>query len=109
VSQLVAELPQPTLVHRSIPCPWTRKGLVMRRLNERLADRELDLLDGIKAFDSRGWVHVLPDPDEPLVHLFAEGSSNGDTEELADELEREIEAIVQGEPAPARTVEKASS
>jgi mannose-1-phosphate guanylyltransferase/phosphomannomutase len=109
VSQLVAELPQQTLIHRSVPCPWTRKGLVMRLLNERLADRELDLLDGIKAFDSRGWVHVLPDPDEPLVHLYAEGSSNGDTEELADELEREIEAIVQGEAAPARTVEKASS
>ena len=68
------------------PCPWARKGLVMRLLNERLADRELDLLDGIKAFDERGWVQVLPDPDEPLVHVYAEAANGADSGELADEL-----------------------
>ena len=49
----------------------------MRVLNERFADRELDLLDGIKVFDERGWVQVLPDPDEPLIHLYAEGDDRG--------------------------------
>jgi mannose-1-phosphate guanylyltransferase / phosphomannomutase len=109
VSELVAELPVPSLVHRSLPCPWARKGLVMRLLNERLADRELDLLDGIKAFDERGWVQVLPDPDEPLVHVFAEAANGADSGELADELQRQIELIVQGDGVPARTGEKASS
>jgi mannose-1-phosphate guanylyltransferase/phosphomannomutase len=109
VSALVAELPVPSLVHRSLPCPWARKGLVMRLLNERLADRELDLLDGIKAFDDRGWVQVLPDPDEPLVHLYAEATNGADSGELADELQRQIELIVQGDGVPARTGEKASS
>ena len=37
LSELVAELPAPTLVHRQIPCPWGMKGLVMRVLNERFA------------------------------------------------------------------------
>ena len=109
LSELVAELPQPTLVHRTLPCPWARKGLVMRVLNERLADREVDLLDGIKAFDERGWVQVLPDPHEPLVHIYAEAANGADSGELADELERQIELIVQGDGAPARTGEKASS
>ena len=54
----------------------------MRMLNEQLATRTLDLMDGVKAYDERGWVQVLPDPDEPLVHLYAEGG----TEELSDEL-----------------------
>ena len=44
VSELVAELPRPTLVHRALPCPWGRKGLVMRLLNEQLATRRLDLI-----------------------------------------------------------------
>jgi mannose-1-phosphate guanylyltransferase / phosphomannomutase len=109
VSVLVAELPVPSLVHRSLPCPWARKGLVMRLLNERLADRELDLLDGIKAFDERGWVQVLPDPDEPLVHLYAEATNGADSGDLADELQRQIELIVQGDGVPARTGEEASS
>jgi mannose-1-phosphate guanylyltransferase/phosphomannomutase len=36
LSELVAELPQPTLVHRQVACPWNLKGLVMRVLTERL-------------------------------------------------------------------------
>ena len=83
LSELVAELPRPTLVHAALPCPWGRKGLVMRLLNEQLASRRLDLMDGVKAYDERGWVQVLPDPDEPLVHLYAEGATNELTEELA--------------------------
>jgi mannose-1-phosphate guanylyltransferase/phosphomannomutase len=109
VSELVGGLPAPTLVHRELPCPWARKGLVMRLLNERLADRELDLLDGLKATDGRGWVQVLPDPDEPVVHLFAEGRTEAETNQLADEVEQQIEAIVQGDGVAARTGEKASS
>jgi phosphomannomutase len=46
---------------------------------------------------------VLPDPDEPLVHIYAEGS----TQEVSAELEAELRALVDeimqaegaGEPA----------
>ena len=109
MSQLVADLPRPTLVHRELPCPWGRKGLVMRLLNEQLATRRLDLMDGVKAYDDRGWVQVLPDPDEPLVHLYAEGETEELTEELADEVAALVERIVQGDVAEQRTLEQASS
>ena len=75
LSELVAELPPSTRVHRQLACPWSKKGLVMRLLNEQLQGRTLDLLDGIKVFDDRGWAQVLPDPDEPIVHLYAEGDT----------------------------------
>jgi mannose-1-phosphate guanylyltransferase / phosphomannomutase len=109
VSELVAELPRPTLVHRALPCPWGRKGLVMRILNEQLSTRRLDLMDGVKAYDDRGWVQVLPDDDEPLVHLYAEGASEDLTAELASELTVLVEAIVQGDGIEQRTLEQASS
>ena len=76
LSELVAELPVPTLVHETLPCPWSMKGTVMRVVTEQLKDRDLDLTDGIKVSDERGWVQVLPDPDEPLVHVFAEGETS---------------------------------
>src|SRR5213079_1384736 len=38
LSELVRELPRPTLVHRQAQCPWALKGTVMRILNERFAD-----------------------------------------------------------------------
>jgi len=103
LSELVAELPQPTLVHQPLPCPWGMKGLVMRVLNERLAGRDLDLTDGIKVFEERGWAQVLPDPDEPLIHLYAEGETPEISSELADELRGVVEEIEQGEQAAART------
>jgi mannose-1-phosphate guanylyltransferase/phosphomannomutase len=103
LSELVAELPEPTLVHHQLPCPWALKGLVMRVLNEQLAGRELDLTDGIKLFDERGWAQVLPDPDEPLIHLYAEGETREVSEQLAQELRALVEEIEQGEAAAART------
>ncbi|HET9287946.1 MAG TPA: sugar phosphate nucleotidyltransferase [Gaiella sp.] len=109
ISELVAELPRPTLMHRALPCPWGRKGLVMRLLNEHLGSRRVDLQDGVKAYDERGWVQVLPDPDEPLVHLFAEGATEELTIELATEVASLIESIVQGDAAEQRTLEQASS
>jgi mannose-1-phosphate guanylyltransferase / phosphomannomutase len=109
VSALVADLPRPTLVHRALPCPWGRKGLVMRLLNEHLASRTLDLLDGVKAYDERGWVQVIPDQDEPLVHLWAEGETEELTEELVEEITTIVERIVQGEAVEQRTLEQASS
>ncbi len=91
LSTIVAELPASTLVHRQLPCPWSQKGLVMRVLSERLKGRDLDLLDGIKVSDRRGWAQVLPDPDEPLVHIYAEGRD----EETSNALEREFRELVE--------------
>jgi len=102
ISEIVAELPQPTLVHRQLACPWSLKGLVMRVLNERLAGRDVDLTDGIKLFEDRGWVQVLPDPDEPVLHLYAEGETLEASEELVDELRDLVVEIEQGEGAVAR-------
>jgi mannose-1-phosphate guanylyltransferase/phosphomannomutase len=102
LSELVAHLPEPTLVHRQLACPWALKGTVMRILNERFADREVDLTDGIKVFDERGWAQVLPDPDEPVIHVYAEGETSEASEELAAELSTLVEEIEQGNAAAAR-------
>ncbi|HEY3921825.1 MAG TPA: hypothetical protein VGL76_06900, partial [Gaiellaceae bacterium] len=97
VSELVGELPRPTLVHHEVPCPWAAKGTVMRLLNERYADAHVDLLDGIKVFEERGWVQARPDADEPVVHVYGEGETEEQSEELVRELEAFVEAVAAGE------------
>jgi mannose-1-phosphate guanylyltransferase / phosphomannomutase len=97
LSELVAGLPRSTLVHRELHCPWALKGTVMRVLHERLEGREVDLTDGIKVFDERGWAQVLPDPDEPVVHVYAEGRSQEESEELEAELRAIVEEILAAE------------
>jgi mannose-1-phosphate guanylyltransferase/phosphomannomutase len=99
LSELVADLPRSTLVHRQLPCPWALKGVVMRVLTERLRDQELDLLDGIKVFEERGWAQILPDPDEPLVHIYAEGRTEEDSKALEAEFRAMVEEIMETEGA----------
>jgi mannose-1-phosphate guanylyltransferase / phosphomannomutase len=101
LSELVADLPAATLVHRQLPCPWALKGVVMRVLTERLRDRRLDLLDGIKVFDERGWAQVLPDPDEPLIHIYAEGTTPERSKDLEHEFRTMVEEIMESESATA--------
>jgi mannose-1-phosphate guanylyltransferase/phosphomannomutase len=103
LSELVADLPAPTLVHRQLACPWALKGVVMRVLTERLRDRKLDLTDGIKVFGERGWAQILPDPDEPLVHIYAEGRTEEDSKALEAEFRSMVEEIMQTEGAAAAT------
>ena len=109
LSELAAGLPEPTLVHRRLACPWSKKGLVMRVLNERFAGRDLDLTDGIKLLDERGWSQVLPDPDEPILHLYAEGATAAISEELEREVRALVEEIMQGDGVAPRISVKASS
>jgi mannose-1-phosphate guanylyltransferase / phosphomannomutase len=101
VSELVGELPVPTLVHRQLDCPWALKGLVMRVLSERLREEKLDLTDGIKVFREQGWAQVLPDPDEPLIHIYAEGNTEAESKALEADVHALVDEIMQTDQAPA--------
>ena len=97
LSELVAELPAPTLVHRQITVPVGAQGLRHARGHRAAEDRDVDLTDGIKVFDERGWAQVLADPDEPIVHVYAEGRNAGESAELEGELRSLIEEVLQEE------------
>jgi mannose-1-phosphate guanylyltransferase/phosphomannomutase len=97
LSELVAGLPKATLVHRAVPCPWALKGTVMRMFNEWFAAYEIDVLDGIKIFEERGWMQILPDPDEPVIHVYAEGATPALSEVLEDEATNLVNSVLQGE------------
>jgi mannose-1-phosphate guanylyltransferase / phosphomannomutase len=94
LSELVAGLPESTVVHREVRCPWARKGAVMRVVTERFKGKKVDTLDGIKVFEERGWAQILPDPDEPLVHVYAEGKTAEDAASLEDEFLALVEEVV---------------
>jgi mannose-1-phosphate guanylyltransferase/phosphomannomutase len=104
LSEFTEGLPRSTLVHEQLVCPWGYKGTVMRVLNERFADHDVDLLDGIKVFfEGRGWALALPDPDEPMVHLYAEGDTSDVSRELATELETVVSGVLEQEEIAARS------
>ena len=68
----------------------------MRILTERTKGKKVETLDGIKVYESEGWVQVLPDPDEPVLHLYAEGGSEADTARLEEQFLSLVEEAVAG-------------
>jgi mannose-1-phosphate guanylyltransferase/phosphomannomutase len=98
LSSVVAGLPSIHVAHETVPTPWERKGTVMRTTMEQAQDRELVLVDGIKVLHADGWALVLPDPEEPLTHVWAEGGSEGGARALAREYVGRIRAALVAEP-----------
>jgi mannose-1-phosphate guanylyltransferase/phosphomannomutase len=94
LSELVAGLPESTVIHREVRCPWSRKGAVMRVVTERVKGKRVETLDGIKVFEERGWAQVLPDPDEPVVHVYAEGTTAADAASLEEDFLALVEEVV---------------
>jgi mannose-1-phosphate guanylyltransferase/phosphomannomutase len=97
LSALIDALPRPAVVHREVRCPFALKGVVMRVLTERMKDRQTDTLDGLKVIAEDGWSQVIPDPEEPLVHVYAEGRTTGEADRLAAELGAAVEEIIGAE------------
>ena len=98
LSQLVCGLPRSSRVHHELHCPWSLKGTTMRRLIEAVKGLEVDHMDGIKVYENGGWVQILPDPDEPVFHIYAEGRNDEESEELERRYRETLESLVTEQP-----------
>ncbi len=94
LSSIVRSLPPVHLAHETVPTPWERKGAVMRELVERPVEYELVLVDGVKVLRPEGWALVLPDPEDPVTHVWAEAGNDQEARRLAQEYARLIRQIV---------------
>ncbi len=68
-----------------VPTPIEHKGLIMRTLMEQMTEEGADLVlvDGIKVRSDAGWALVVPDPEAPISHVWAEGSDAASSAALA--------------------------
>ena len=73
LSEIVAAAPVAHMTHDEVITPWEQKGTVMRSLVEQTQGRSVDLIDGVKVHHDHGWVLVLPDPEEPMTHIWSRG------------------------------------
>ena len=93
LSDVRRALPSVSIVHETVTTPWETKGTVMRSLVET-ADATLLLVDGVKALYGDGrWALAVPDPDEPLTHVWAEASTAADARSLAKDWVKRIRRI----------------
>jgi mannose-1-phosphate guanylyltransferase/phosphomannomutase len=91
---VVDGLPRIHISHQTVVTPWEQKGMVMRSLVEMSKDREVTLIDGVKVRHEDGWALALPDPEEPITHIWAEGATDADAKGLATEYARRIRQLL---------------
>ena len=99
LSELASSLPEITRVHTQAPCPWAVKGTAMRLLIESTKRLRTDHTDGLKVFEKGGWAQLIPDPDEPVFHIYAEGRTREDSMRLEAKYRAMLEEIVSAQPA----------
>jgi mannose-1-phosphate guanylyltransferase/phosphomannomutase len=94
LSQVVDEVPAAALVHQRAPVPWSLKGRAMRELGERVRDLRVEPADGIRVEENGGWAQLVPDPDEPLFHIYAEGQDDEHSAALARRYRELLEEVL---------------
>ena len=100
LSQQVARMPRAHVAHLTAECAWDMKGAVMRQMTQKLHQGRVSLVDGIKVFlEHSEWALVLPDTEEPLFHIYAEGAND----ERALELARDYQGMVEAATVEGRT------
>jgi mannose-1-phosphate guanylyltransferase/phosphomannomutase len=82
LSEISARIPPSFVAHEEVPTPWDSKGAVMREIVERSKGEDLVLVDGVKIIRPEGWVLVLPDPERPVTHVWAEGDTEREARRL---------------------------
>jgi mannose-1-phosphate guanylyltransferase/phosphomannomutase len=93
LSKLVEGLPRTHVVHETVSTPSEHKGAIMRSLMEN-ATGELVLVDGIKELHDDGWALVLPDPEDPISHVWAEAGSDTDARRRAQDVVGRIRRLI---------------
>jgi mannose-1-phosphate guanylyltransferase / phosphomannomutase len=94
LSEIAASLPELHLVQEAIPCPYDKKGLVMRVMQEELAKKgDIELSEGVRVTMKGGWALVLPDTFEPLVHVYSEGATDGDAMIIVEEIKARVREL----------------
>jgi mannose-1-phosphate guanylyltransferase/phosphomannomutase len=71
-----------------------KKGVVMRSLMEMNDDKSTTLVDGLKVLHSDGWCLMVPDPDEALTNVWAEGPSEAAARERAQDYARAVRRVL---------------
>ena len=94
LSTVVGRLPRTHMAHETVVTPWEQKGTVMRTLVEMSKDREVQLIDGVKVRHEGGWALALPDPEEPVTHVWAESTTDAEAKALVKEYALRIRQLM---------------
>jgi mannose-1-phosphate guanylyltransferase/phosphomannomutase len=94
LSEVLKQVPKLNLVRSEVTCSWEKKGTVMRHLMEEAEGGgvKAELIDGVKLWQGKSWILILPDADKPFFHVDAEADNLREAQALVDKYKDKIKA-----------------
>ncbi|MFZ5817861.1 MAG: sugar phosphate nucleotidyltransferase [Bacillota bacterium] len=93
-ADVLARLPVAHTAEVTVACPWEAKGRVMRALLEEHGEGAVELIDGLRIRLEGGTALLLPDPEEPVYRIFAEGEGPAEAAALAERYSRRVRELL---------------
>jgi mannose-1-phosphate guanylyltransferase/phosphomannomutase len=84
IGEVEKEIPKRYQFNHQTPCPWEKKGLIMRRAMEYSEGKKRELIDGVKIFDGDNSILFLPDKERGIFHVTAEAADKAQAQAFAE-------------------------
>jgi mannose-1-phosphate guanylyltransferase / phosphomannomutase len=94
LSDIVSMLPDFYMEKREVGCDWKHKGRLIREFIQENKNSNIELFEGVKINDDRGWVLILPDSEKPICNIFTEGYTAEYSKELCDLYSDKIAKLI---------------
>jgi len=78
-------------IEARVPCPWSKKGQVMRKLIDATANKKRLLIEGIRIMENGGWVLITPDDQTAAFVILAESESKDAAEKIVNQYRKLVE------------------
>ncbi len=94
---LIDEIPNFYFVKNEIPCNWEDKGRVMREMIMSQNNENIELYEGVKIVQEKGWALILPDSERAVFNIYTEGLSQEYAEELSSHFTERVQALLKNQ------------
>ncbi|MEM2637037.1 MAG: hypothetical protein QXL15_01670, partial [Candidatus Korarchaeota archaeon] len=85
ISALQRDLPSFYQQKERIECPIEYRGAVMRKLLDRIEEKKIDIIDGIKIYRNDGWLLIIPSKSDASFEIYAESKKKEVIDSLLNE------------------------
>ena len=97
LNSLIDEIPLFYFIKKEIPCNWEDKGRVMREMIMSQNNQNIELFEGIKILQDKGWALILPDSEKAVFNIYTEGFSQEYAEELSSQFSEKVKYLLKNQ------------
>jgi phosphomannomutase/phosphoglucomutase len=93
IKRLIEELPKYYQAKDSVKASGDQKEIVLKKLAEKIKNKKIDLMDGLKIYEKEGWVLIRPSGTEDIIRIYSDAKSESDALKLKDKYKKMLSEL----------------